>query len=447
MNRQERDKKHVWHPFTQMKDYLAGDPLVIAEGEGAILRDIDGNEYIDGVSSLWCNVHGHRKKEIDGAVIEQLGKVAHSTLLGLANVPSIELAEKLVEITPEGLSKVFYSDAGATAMEIALKMAFQYWRHKGQPQRTRFVSLTNAYHGDTIGAVSLGGIDLFHETFRPLLFDVLHAPSPFCYRCELRLDPKTCGMACAKKLREIVEQHRDEVVGVFLEPLVQGAAGIIVAPEGYLKEAECICRDNDTLLVCDEVATGFGRTGKMFACFHEQVKPDILACGKGITGGYLPLAATLATDEIYDAFLGDYSERKTFFHGHTYTGNALACAAALGSLRVFEKERVLDALQPKIALLERRLKEFSDLEHVGDVRQRGFMAGVELVHDRETKTPYDWDEKIGIQVVLAARRCGLILRPLGNVIVLMPPLCVTEEQLNRMLDVIHECITTVTEGE
>ncbi|MEW6357733.1 MAG: adenosylmethionine--8-amino-7-oxononanoate transaminase [Planctomycetota bacterium] len=446
MNLQERDKKYVWHPFTQMKDYLTEAPLIIADGEGAVLRDIHGNEYIDGVSSLWCNIHGHRKKEIDEAIIAQLGRIAHSTLLGLANVPSIELAEKLVEIAPDGLNKVFYSDSGATAMEIALKMAFQYWRHKGQPERTRFISLTNAYHGDTIGAVSLGGIDIFHEAFRPLLFDVLHAPSPFCYRCELGLDPGTCGMACAKKLREVVEQHRGEVIGVFLEPLVQGAAGMIVAPDGYLKEAERICRDNGTLLVCDEVATGFGRTGKMFACFHENVEPDILACAKGITGGYLPLAATLTTDKVYDAFLGDYSEMKTFFHGHTYTGNPLACAAALGSLRVFEKEKVLNALQPKIALLERRLNEFHDLEHVGDVRQRGFMAGIELVRDRATKAPYPWQEKVGIQVIMAARPRGLIIRPLGNVIVIMPPLCITEDQLNRMLDIIHECIRLVTEG-
>ena len=446
MNLQERDKQYIWHPFTQMKDYLDEEPLVIAEGEGAILRDIDGNEYIDGVSSLWCNIHGHRKKQIDDAIIAQLGKIAHSTLLGLANVPSIELAEKLAQIAPEGLNKVFYSDAGATAMEIALKMAFQYWRHKGEPQRTRFVGLTHAYHGDTIGAVSLGGIDLFHEAFRPLLFETLHAPSPFCYRCELGLERETCGMACVKKLREIVGKHRDEVIGVFIEPLVQGAGGMIVAPEGYLKEVERICRDNGTLLVCDEVATGFGRTGKMFACFHEDVKPDILACAKGITGGYLPLAATLATDEVYDAFLGDYSEMKTFFHGHTYTGNPLACAAALGCLRVFEEERVLETLQPKIALLERRLAEFAELDHVGDVRQRGFMAGVELVLDRATKAPYPWEEKVAIQVIMAARARGLMIRPLGNVLILMPPFCISEEQLDRMLDVTAECIRIVTEG-
>jgi len=446
MNLQERDKQYIWHPFTQMKDYLDEEPLVIAEGEGAILRDIDGNEYIDGVSSLWCNIHGHRKKQIDDAIIAQLGKIAHSTLLGLANVPSIELAEKLAQIAPEGLNKVFYSDAGATAMEIALKMAFQYWRHKGEPQRTRFVGLTHAYHGDTIGAVSLGGIDLFHEAFRPLLFETLHAPSPFCYRCELGLERETCGMACVKKLREIVEKHRDEVIGVFIEPLVQGAGGMIVAPEGYLKEVERICRDNGTLLVCDEVATGFGRTGKMFACFHEDVKPDVLACAKGITGGYMPLAATLATDEVYDAFLGDYSEMKTFFHGHTYTGNPLACAAALGCLRVFEEERVLETLQPKIALLERRLAEFAELDHVGDVRQRGFMAGVELVLDRATKAPYPWEEKVAIQVIMAARARGLMIRPLGNVLILMPPFCISEEQLDRMLDVTAECIRIVTEG-
>lgn len=443
MTLEERDKRYVWHPFTQMKDYLREKPVIIAKGEGALLWDVEGKEYLDGVSSLWCNVHGHRKEEIDRAVIAQLGKVAHSTLLGLANVPSIELAEKLVEATPDGLNKVFYSDSGATAMEIALKIAFQFRRHRGQSRR-RFIGLNNGYHGDTIGAVSLGGIGLFHEIFRPLLFEVLRAPSPHCYRCELGLDRASCKMACARRLREIAEAHREEVAAVVVEPLVQGAGGMLVAPKGFLKEVEKTCRELGILLICDEVATGFGRTGKMFACFHEEVRPDILACAKGITGGYLPLAATLTTDEIYEAFLGEYSEQKTFFHGHTYTGNPLACAAALASMEVFEKEAVLEGLQPKIALLERRLREFHRLAHVGDVRQCGFMAGVELVRDRETKEPFPWEERVGVRVILEARKHGLLIRPLGNVIVILPPLCITETQLGRMLDVIYDSIAAVT---
>jgi len=439
------DKRYVWHPFTQMKDYLAEKPTIIVEGEGAHIRDIEGNDYIDGVSSLWCNVHGHRRREIDEAIRRQLDKIAHSTLLGLANVPSIELARVLVEITTDGLEKVFYSDDGATAMEVAVKIAYQFWRQRGESGRKKFVALKHAYHGDTLGAVSLGGIELFHEIYRPLLFDVLRAPAPYCYRCEFGLTFDECGWRCVEEMEKILRENADSIAAVVLEPVVQGAAGMIVAPDGYLKRVERLCRKYRTLLVVDEVATGFGRTGAMFACFLEDVKPDILACAKGITGGYLPLAATLTTDEIYEAFLGDYAEKKTFFHGHTYTGNPLACAAALANIEIFEREGTLQKLKPKIAIIARHLDKISQLEHVGDVRQKGMMGGIELVRNRETKEPYRYEEKIGIRVCREARKKGLWIRPLGDVIVIMPPLCISEDDLDRMMGIIYDSITAVTE--
>jgi len=443
-----KDKRHLWHPFTQMKDWCEGEPLVIERGEGCTLYDTDGNAYLDGVASLWCNVHGHRRPEIDRAVREQLDRLAHSTILGLTNPPAVELAERLVAITPEPLTRVFYSDSGSEAMEIALKIAFQYWRHKeGEgARRTKFVALDLAYHGDTIGAVGLGGIPLFQSVYGPLLFETLRAPTPFPYRSPFGEEPDACRDACLAQMDELLEAHADEVIGVVMEPLVQGAAGMIVHPPGYLAGVRALCDKYGVLLVCDEVAVGFGRTGRMFACEHEAVCPDLMALAKGLTGGYLPLAATLATEAVYAAFLGEYEESKTFFHGHTYAGNALGCAAALASLDVFEKERTLERIQPRIAQLARRLEGFRQLEHVGDVRQRGLMAGVELVRDRETKAEYGPVAKVGARVTQAARTRGVITRPLGNVIVVMPPLCISEGELDALLDVLFESVREVTEG-
>jgi adenosylmethionine-8-amino-7-oxononanoate aminotransferase len=441
----EDDRRYVWHPFTQMKQWEQSRPLVIAEGEGALLIDSDGREYIDGVSSLWCNVHGHRRKEIDDAIIAQLGKIAHSTLLGLANEPSVELAAKLIEIAPDGLSRVFFSDDGSTAVEVALKMAFQYQRQRPDPRRgkTRFLALDNGYHGDTIGSVGVGGIKLFHGIYEAMLMPSLFAPSPYCYRCSLGKRRESCGMACAAQLEKMVEEHADELAAVVLEPLVQGAGGIITAPPGYLRRARDATRRCDVLLIADEVAVGFGRTGRMFACEHEGVCPDLLALSKGISGGYLPLAATLATDEIYSAFLGEPDECKTFYHGHTYTGNPLACAAGIANLAVFDSDRTLEKLKPKIERLAQRLEEIATLEHVGDVRRRGFIAGIELVADRPTRRRYPTAIRMGAKVAAATRPRGAIIRPLGDVVVIFPPLCITVQQLDTLMravrDSIEEC--------
>ncbi len=431
-----------------MRDYAKETPLIIEEGEGCILRDIRGNEYLDGVSSLWTNVHGHRKKEIDRAVKEQLDKIAHSTLLGLSNVPAVECAKKLIEIAPAGLTRVFYSDNGSTAVEIALKMAFQYQKQapEGDPKKEKFISLTNAYHGDTIGSVSVGGIDLFHAAYRTLLFDSLKAESPYCYRCVFGKSRPDCGPACLEQMEGLMAAHAHEVAALIIEPLVQGAAGMILQPPGYLKRVRELCTKYNIIMIADEVAVGFGKTGRMFACEHEGVVPDIMALAKGITGGYMPLAATLATEKIYEGFLGEYDEFKTFFHGHTFTGNPLACAAAVANMEIFASEGVIDKLQGKIAHLTGRLEEFNALRHVGEIRQRGFMVGIELVTDKETRGIYPPADKIGHRVILEARKRGLIIRPLGHVIVLMPPLSMTVSELDRLCDIALESIRAVTEN-
>lgn len=442
------DHRYIWHPFTQMRDYLQEEPLIIESGDGCTLRDIRGNEYLDGVSSLWTNVHGHRKAAIDLAIKAQLERIAHSTLLGLSNVPAINCAKKLVEIAPEGLTKVFYSDSGSTAVEVALKMAFQYQQQSrtGSPKRQKFITFANAYHGDTIGAVSLGGIDLFHATYRPLLFTSLQAPSPYCYRCALGKAYPGCELACLKHLAAMMDTHCGQVAALVIEPLVQGAAGMIVHPPGFLKGVRELCDEHKIIMIADEVAVGFGRTGRMFACEHEGVRPDIMALAKGITGGYLPLAATLTTEEIYRGFMGRYEEFKTFFHGHTYTGNPLACAAAIANMEIFAAEDTVNKSAAKIARLQERLQAMLLLRHVGDVRQRGFMVGIELVADQEKKSDFPAAEKVGHRVTLAARKRGLIIRPLGNVIVLMPPLSISEIEIDRLCDIAYAAIKEVTEA-
>lgn len=443
------DRAHVWHPFTAQAEWQAGEPLILERGEGVYLYDVAGRRYLDGVSSLWCNVHGHRHPTLDAAAVDQIGRMAHSTLLGVSHPSAIELAARLAELAPPGLSRVFFSDNGATAVEVALKMAFQYWRQKPhpEPKRSRFIALDGAYHGDTIGDVSLGGVARFHALFEPLLFPVLRAPMPHCYRCPLGLERPKCGMECVEEVGRLLEAHPGEVAAVVVEPLVQGAAGMIVQPEGYLRRLRELTRAHGTLLIADEVAVGFGRTGRLFACEHEEVAPDFLCLAKGITGGYLPLAATLTTEEVYSAFLGDTTDPRTFFHGHTYGGNPLAAAVAVANLDVFRDERTLERIGPRIEQLARGLERLAQLEHVGHVRQRGLVAGIELVADRSSRTPYSPNERVGARVCSLARESGLLIRPLGDVIVVMPPLIIAEPELGQMLDVIERAIRAVTNTE
>ncbi|NTV49740.1 MAG: adenosylmethionine--8-amino-7-oxononanoate transaminase [Geobacteraceae bacterium] len=439
------DKRHVWHPFTQMQEWERDEQIIIVKGEGCWLIDTDGKRYLDGVASMWTNVHGHCRRELNDALKEQVDRLEHSTLLGLASEQSIILAARLAEITPPGLDRFFYSDNGSTAMEVAVKMAYQYQVHKGRPERSRFITFRNAYHGDTLGAVSVGGIGIYHTTFRPLMFETLQAPSPYCYRCELGYKSDSCDWECVKALEELMEQNVGQVAGLVIEPLVQGAGGMIVQPAGFLKCVRELCDRYDILMIADEVATGFGRTGEMFACNHESVIPDIMAISKGIAAGYLPLAATVTGEKVYSAFLGSYSELKTFFHGHTFTGNPLACAVALKSLQLFKQDNLLAELQPKIARLKMRLDDFMSMPHVGDVRQCGLAAGVELVENKETGSPYPWEDSVGIRVCLEARKRGIFSRPLGNTIVIFPPLVISNSELDMLLDVLYESIRVVTE--
>jgi adenosylmethionine---8-amino-7-oxononanoate aminotransferase len=405
------DHEHLWHPFTQQQGWTDEVPLMVERGEGSYLIDTEGRRYLDGNASLWCNVHGHRHPAIDAAIRDQVERISHSTMLGLSHPGATELAARLVAIAPPGLTRVFYSDSGSTAAEIALKMAFQYQVQRGEPGRRTFVRLRDAYHGDTIGSVSVGGIDLFHATYGPLLFET-HAAEP----------------GDAADMERVLTAHAEEVAAVIVEPLVQGAAGMILHPPGYLRAVRELCDRFGVLLICDEVATGFGRTGTMFACEQEEVAPDLLCLAKGITAGYLPLAATLTTEAIYEGFLGAPAEQRTFFHGHTYTGNALACAAALANLDVFEQERTLERLQPKIALLEELLAGIGAMEEVTEIRQRGFMVAIDLGdHDAELR--------IGHRVTNAARERGAIIRPLGNTVVIVPPLSISEDELRELMGI------------
>jgi len=439
------DRDAVWHPFTQMAEYR--EPLMIVAGEGNYLIDAAGRRYLDGVSSLWCNVHGHRRAEIDQAIREQLDRVAHTTLLGLSSPPSIELARRLAALAPGDLNRVFYSDSGSTAVEAALKIAFQYHRQKPRPEpdRTVFVALAEAYHGDTLGSVSVGGMELFHETYRPLLFPVERVPAPHCYRCSLGLSRPSCGLKCADVMEATLDRLGGRAAAMIVEPLVQGAAGMLVHPEGYLARVRRACDRVGALLIADEVAVGFGRTGRLFACDHEHVVPDLLCLAKGLTGGYLPLAATVAREHVYAAFLGRREELRTFFHGHTYTGNALASAAALANLDIFEQYRVIDGLAAKIDRLRAALAPVAAMAHVGDVRQRGLMVGIELVADRATKQRYPYERAVGDRVCRAVRPHGLILRPLGDVVVLMPPLSITPDEIDFLVATTAAAIREVTE--
>ncbi|MBF0495521.1 MAG: adenosylmethionine--8-amino-7-oxononanoate transaminase [Deltaproteobacteria bacterium] len=438
------DLAHLWHPFTQMKLWPEEPPLIIDRAEGAWLIDTDGNRYFDGVSSLWVTVHGHNVPEINQAIIRQLGTLDHSTLLGLSHPQAIRLAAELARLTPPGLNKIFYSESGSTAVEIALKMVYQYWQHLGHKEKKTFVALENGYHGDTIGAVSVGGIDIFHQAFKPFLFPVHRLPQPHCRHCRLLLTYPACDLACARKLEDILQQHGHEICALIVEPKVQGAAGMIIQPEGYLSKLVAICRKYGVLVIADEVATGFGRTGPMFACELEDVRPDLMALGKGLTGGVLPLAATLTGDHVYQPFLGEFDEFKTFFHGHTYTGNPITSAAALANLELMAQRNILENVRVREAQLAAGLARLAELPHVVEIRHQGMMAGIELAKDAGRDEPYDPSLRMGHRVIMACRQHGVIIRPLGDTIVLMPPLSSTAEEIDHLLKAVEAGISEVT---
>ena len=437
------DLEHVWHPFTQMAEYAAADPLVVVAAAGNYLIDDRGRRLFDGSSALWCNLLGHQVPEIDAAVRDQLGRVAHSTLLGATHPPVAELARRLVEVAPPGLDHVFFSDNGATAVEAALKIAFQYrllTQGREAAEKAAYLSLGNAYHGDTLGAAAVGGVELFHEIFRPILLPALKTPSPYCYRCPLGRTPPDCPIDRGEELEQALERAEGRVCAVIIEPAVQAAAGMVLLPSGFLAKAAEACRKHGALLILDEVATGFGRTGSLFACQKEGVTPDLLCVAKGLTGGYLPVAATLATDAIYRTFLGRYEEYRHFFHGHTYTGNPLGCAAALATLRLLADGSIVAAVERKARVLRDALAPVALHKNVGEIRQRGLMCGVELVADRGTKSCFPPGDRVGYGICLALRERGIFLRPLGDVIVVMPPLSATEEELRHLAAALHAAL-------
>lgn len=441
-----KDFDYVWHPFTQMGLYSKSEPIIIEKGKGSYLYDINGKRYLDGYASLWVNVHGHNNKKLNKAIKKQLEKISHSTLLGSSNIPSIELAEKLVNITPNKLNKVFYSDTGSASVEIAIKMAYQYWKNIDKEKyknKNKFITLKNGYHGDTIGAVSVGGIESFHKIFKDLIFENIQVQTPSLYKSSYKNEDEMV-YAILNDIERILIERNAEIAGFILEPLIQGATGLYVHPRGFLKSVEQLCRKYNVLLICDEVAVGFGRTGELFACNHENVEPDIMCLGKAITGGYLPLAATLTTQKIYNAFLSDDHGKNTFFHGHTYTGNQIVCSVALENIRLFEKNKLLSHIKRTSKTLEKQLNGLKYHKNVGDVRGRGLMFGVELVEDKETKQPLDI--KIVEKMIDNCKENGLMIRNLENVITFVPVLSMSNNEIKKMVNIFRKVLIDTLEG-
>ncbi|MBT7254103.1 MAG: adenosylmethionine--8-amino-7-oxononanoate transaminase [Planctomycetaceae bacterium] len=435
------DSEHVWHAFTQMANY---EPLIIDSAIGCLLTDIQGNTYIDAVSSLWCNVHGHQHPVINAAIRKQLDQVAHVTSLGMSNPTTIQLAKRLVDISPDGLNHLFFSGDGSSSVEVAMKMAFQYWQQKGgpQPNKTKYIALGNAYHGDTLGSVSVGGVQRFHEMFKPLLFDVLRIDSPDTYRLPANLSqPQDATQYYLSQLESLLQQHHSTIAAMIIEPVVQGAAGMIMQPAGYLVGVRQLTKKYNVLLIADEVAVGFGRTGAMFACDHENIQPDLMCLAKGLTGGYITMAVTLATTEIWNAFLGDSAH--TFYHGHTYGGNPLAAAAAIANLDIFESEQTMVNVHARTAQLANLLKPLMDHPHVGDIRQRGLIVAIELVSDKEQKTPFENLGATGTAVCKAALEQGVWLRPLRDTIVIMPPLSISKTEIIKIVASVEHALHQV----
>ncbi len=432
----QNDRRYVWHPFTQMKDYAEQDHILVEKAEGVFLYDADGNRYYDTVSSWWVNTHGHGHPRIKKAIAEQMEQMDHVMFSGLTHRPGIELAEKLAEVTPPGLNKVFYSDNGSTAVEVALKMSFQYWQHMGKKEKTKFVFLDNSYHGDTIGAVSVGGVELFHSAFKPLLFSAYKVPSPNVHEWpdDSEAGREECVAHALAAVERLFASSAYEIAGLIVEPMIQAAGGMIMIPASYLKGLRELCSSYHVHLIADEVAVGFGRTGLLFGCNHAQITPDLMCLSKALTAGVMPLAATLCTDAIYMAFYDDYETLKTFFHGHSFTGNPLAAAVALENLRIFEEERVMDHVREASAFLKERVNLFRDFNHVANVRSLGMVAAFDLYADKRSKQKFAFSERVGFRVYHEGLKEGLILRPLGDTLYYWLPLCTTKEQIADIVD-------------
>jgi adenosylmethionine-8-amino-7-oxononanoate aminotransferase len=432
MDYAQKDLKYIWHPCSQMKDYEELPPIIIERAEGSLLYDIHGKSYIDIVSSWWCNLLGHRNPKINAAIKEQLDKLEHVIFANFSHRGAVDYAEKLSRVVPAGLTKFHFSDNGSAAVECALKMSFQYHLQTGNPGKNKFMCLSEGYHGETIGALSVGGMDLYAKMYKPMLMDALRIDAPDCYRCPYEKTRDACGCECFQKARAMFERHGGETCAVIVEPLVQGSAGMRIYPPLYLKLLRAACDEYNVLLIADEIATGFGRTGKMFACGHAEISPDIMCLSKGITGGYMPFSITAATEAIYRAFYADYNEGKAFMHSHTYSGNPLGCAAALAVLEIFESEPILENARKKAAYLQEKL--FAALGHhprVGEIRHIGLINAIELVADKKSKTGFDSRLRVGYQIYKKALEKGLLLRPLGNVLYFNPPLTIETEIMDE----------------
>lgn len=439
------DLKYIWHPYTQMKEALNLPPVLIERAQGIKLYDADGNFYYDTISSWWCNVHGHNHPQIKEAISKQVNLLEHVLFAGFTHKPAIELSRKLIELTNHKFNRVFFSDNGSTSVEVALKISFQYWHNLGDKKKTKFVSLDYGYHGDTIGAMGVSGLDLFNKVFSPLLYPAYKVPSPYCYRCPMKKERSACAIDCIKPLEKLLKEKHSEICAIIIEPLVMGAAGMIIYPKEYLKQVADLAKKYKVHLILDEVAVGFGRTGKMFAYEHiPGIKADFLCLSKGITSGYLPLAATLTTEQIFRAFYGDYEKRKTFFHGHTYTANPVACSAALASLKIFKEEKTLQKVNKLMPFFHRELGKFKDLDLVGDIRYLGFIGAMELVKDKKTKEGFGLKRRLGLEVYRRGLKANLVLRPLGDIIYLFLPLCTSKAQIKDILKRTYSVIKSLS---
>ncbi|MDQ2085318.1 adenosylmethionine--8-amino-7-oxononanoate transaminase [Herbivorax sp. ANBcel31] len=438
---QEKDLKHIWHPCSQMKDYEDFPPIVIKKGYGAYLEDIDGKKYLDAVSSWWVNLFGHSNKRINEALYRQANKLEHVIFANFSHEAAIEMSERIVNLLPEGLNKIFFGDNGSSAVEIALKLSFQYHQQVGKTKKTRFVALTNAYHGETLGALSVGGVDLYNRIYKPLLVDVIRSTGPDCYRCKYNKHRDTCSAECFSMIEEDILKRHEEISAVIVEPLVQGAGGIKIYSPVYLKKLRKLCDKYDINLIADEIAVGFGRTGKMFACEHADISPDIMCMSKGLTAGYLPLSLAVMTDKIYNAFYDDYSTMKAFVHSHSYSGNPLGCAVAIETLNIFEDEKILEKNRKKQTyLMELAKRELLDIPQVGEYRQIGMIGAIELVKDKKTKEPFDGKKRAGYNIYKKALEKGVLLRPLGDIIYFMPPYIVENEDMDFMVKTAKDSI-------
>jgi adenosylmethionine---8-amino-7-oxononanoate aminotransferase len=438
---QARDLQHVWHPCSQMKDYEQFPPIVIKNGEGVWLYDENSNRYLDAVSSWWVNLFGHGNKRISRALSEQAFTLEHVIFANFTHEPAVKVAEKLVALTPPGLNKVFFADNGSASIEVALKMSFQYHMQTGKTSKKRFLALTDAYHGETLGALSVGGVDLYNEVYHPLLLDTVRAQGPDCFRCPFHEKPDSCQAQCIQYVEEKLEAHHEEITAVIIEPLIQAAAGMKMYPPIYLKKLRELCTGYDVHLIADEVAVGFGRTGTLFACEQASISPDFMCLSKGLTGGYLPLSVVLTTDTVYDAFYDEYGTMKAFLHSHSYTGNTLACRVALEVLTMFEEESYIELIQQKGDLMRKlAIEAFSHLPYVGEYRQIGFVGAIELVADSVTKEPLPSEERIGYQIYQRALEQGLLIRPLGNILYFMPPYVISPEEMRFMIDTTKQTI-------